>query len=179
MAVRTELQRRVQQTPQLLVKMLMGLVALILIIAARTWRTRRLPGTRPQPRDRHTAVYRSGAELRGAPTDDRESHRGDGEPRRGAVGRLPGDIRLLETLSVPSDPPNVLGVQLDWRVVQFSLLAAPVELIFFGLAPAWQTARADFMRALKTGAGQCARKRRTFRPRRSDGRAKSRLRWWC
>ena len=35
MAVRTELQRRIQQTPQLLalVKMLMGLVALILIIA--------------------------------------------------------------------------------------------------------------------------------------------------
>ena len=34
-----------------------------------------------------------------------------------------GGIRLLQTLSVPSDPPSVLGVELDWRVVEFSLLA--------------------------------------------------------
>ena len=73
-----------------------------------------------------------------------------------------GGIRLLQTLSVPSDPPSVLGVQLDWRVVQFSLLAALASCVFFGLVPAWQTARTDFVSALKTGGEGASGKRRTF-----------------
>jgi predicted permease len=73
-----------------------------------------------------------------------------------------GGILLLETLSVPSDPPNVLSVQLDWRVVEFSLLAALGSCIFFGLVPAWQTARTDFVSALKTGEEGASAKRRTF-----------------
>jgi predicted permease len=73
-----------------------------------------------------------------------------------------GGILLLQTLSVPSDPPNVLAVQLDWRVVQFSLLAALASCIFFGLVPAWQTARTDFVNALKAGGDGASSKRRTF-----------------
>jgi hypothetical protein len=45
--------------------------------------------------------------------------------------------------------PFVLGVQLDWRVVGFSLLVALASCLFFGLAPAWQTVRIDFANALK------------------------------
>jgi putative ABC transport system permease protein len=133
-----------------LVKMLMGLVALILIIACSNVANLLLArGRAPQPRGRHPAIHRSAAQPRGAPTDDRESDGGDSGRRRGAVFAY-GGILLLETLSVPSDPPNVLGVQLDWRVVEFSMLAALGSCIFFGLAPAWQTARTDFVSALKT-----------------------------
>jgi predicted permease len=73
-----------------------------------------------------------------------------------------GGILLLNMQSVPSDPPNVLGVQLDWRVVEFSLLAALGSCIFFGLAPAWQAARTDFVSALKTGGDGASGKGRTF-----------------
>jgi predicted permease len=82
----------------------------------------------------------------------------------GAAGLLVayGGILVLQTLSVPSDPPSVLGVQLDWRIVQFSVLAALASCIFFGLAPAWQAARTDFVSALKTGGESVSGKRRTF-----------------
>jgi putative ABC transport system permease protein len=73
-----------------------------------------------------------------------------------------GGILLLNLQSVPSDPPNVLGVQLDWRVAEFSLLAALGSCILFGLAPAWQTARTDFVSALKAGAESVSGKPRTL-----------------
>jgi hypothetical protein len=52
--------------------------------------------------------------------------------------------------------------RLDWRVVEFSLLAALASCLFFGLAPAWQTARTDFVSALKAGGDGASGKRRTF-----------------
>src|SRR5258708_36650673 len=70
-----------------------------------------------------------------------------------------GGILLLQTMSVPNDPPTVLGVQLDWRVVEFSLLAGLVSCIFFGLVPAWQTARTDVVSALKSGGGASSKRR--------------------
>jgi predicted permease len=73
-----------------------------------------------------------------------------------------GGILLLQTLSVPSDPPTVLGVRMDWRVVQFSLLAALASCISFGLAPARQSARADFVTALKSGGEAVSGVRRMF-----------------
>jgi predicted permease len=72
-----------------------------------------------------------------------------------------GGILLLQTLSVPSEPPSVLGVQLDWRVVQFSLLASLISCVFFGLAPAWQSVRMDFVCALKDGGHGASGQRRT------------------
>src|SRR5213078_1970545 len=71
----------------------------------------------------------------------------------GAVGLFIayGGIRLLQTLSVPSEPPSVLGIELDFRVIEFSILAAAASCVLFGLAPAWQTVRMDFVSALKAG----------------------------
>ncbi len=164
MAVRTELQRRIQQTPQLvaLAKMLMGLVVLILIIACSN--VANLLLARARTRSREIAIRLS-----------------IGAGRRRVVRQLMTEslilamggciaglsvayvgILLLQTMSVPTDPPSVLGVELDWRVMQFSLLAALGSCIFFGLAPAWQTARADFVSALKTGGEGASSKRHTF-----------------
>ena len=50
---------------------------------------------------------------------------------------------------------------MDWRVVEFSLLAAVVSCIFFGLVPAWQTVRLDLVNALKAG-GPAKSAPRTF-----------------
>jgi len=152
-AVRTELARRIQQTPQLLalIKMLMGMVGLILIIACSNLANLLL--ARARARGREIAIRLS---------------IGAGRPRlvrqlmtesfilsmlAGGTGLIfaYAGILLLQTLSVPSEPPSVLGVQLDWRVVEFSFLAALLSCVLFGLAPAWQTVRMDFVSALKGG----------------------------
>ncbi|HLY16231.1 MAG TPA: ABC transporter permease [Bryobacteraceae bacterium] len=164
MTARTELRRRIQQSPQLLaaVRMLMGLVALILIMACSN--VANLLLVRARARSREIAIRLS-----------------IGAGRRRVVRQLMteslmlamagcgaglfaayGGIRLLETMSVPSDPPFVLGVQLDWRVAQFSLLAALASCLFFGLVPAWQTARTDFVSALKAGGEAASGRGRTF-----------------
>jgi macrolide transport system ATP-binding/permease protein len=164
MAVRTELQRRMQQSPQLLAlaKMLMGLVALILIIACSN--VANLLLARGRARSREIAIRLSIGAGRSRVVRQLMTESLMVAMAGGVVGLAVayGGILLLNMQSVPSDPPFVLGVQLDWRVVQFSLLAALGSCLFFGLAPAWQTARTDFVRALKTGGDGASGTRRTL-----------------
>jgi predicted permease len=164
MAVCTELQRRIQQTPQLLalVKMLMGLVALILIIACSN--VANLLLARGRTRSREIAIRLSIGAGRSRVVRQLMTESLILAMAGGVAGLFVayGGIRVLETLSVPSDPPFVLGVQLDLRVVEFSLLAALASCILFGLAPAWQTARTDFVSALKAGGEGTSGKRRRF-----------------
>jgi predicted permease len=164
MAVRTELQRRILQSSRLLamVKMLMGLVALILIIACSN--VANLLLARSRARGREIAIRLSIGAGRSRVVRQLMTESLIVAMAGGVAGLLVayGGILLLQTLSVPSDPPNVLGVQMDWRVVQFSLLAALGSCICFGLAPAWQTARTDFVSALKAGEEGGSGKRRTF-----------------
>ncbi|HKW97395.1 MAG TPA: ABC transporter permease [Bryobacteraceae bacterium] len=163
-AVRTELARRILQSPQLLalVKMLMGLVALILIIACSN--VGNLLLTRGRARSREIAIRLSiGAGrsriVRQLMTESLIVALAGG---LAGVAFADGGVRFLETLSVPSDPPSFVGVQLDWRVVEFSLLAALVSCILFGLIPAWQTVRTDCVGALKQGGERTAGERRTL-----------------
>jgi predicted permease len=164
MTVRTELGRRVQQSPQLLAlaKMLMGLVALILIIACSN--VANLLLARARARSREIAIRLSIGAGRGRVVRQLMTESLMVAMAGAAAGLFIayGGIRLLNMQSVPSDPPNVLGVQLDWRVVEFSLLAALGSCIFFGLAPAWQTARTDFVSALKAGGHGASDKQRTL-----------------
>jgi predicted permease len=163
-AVRTEFQRRAQQSPNMvaLVKMLMGLVALILIIACSN--VANLLLARGRARTREIAIRLSIGAGRGRVVRQLMTESLMVAMAGGVAGLFVayGGILLLETLRVPSDPPFVLGVQLDWRIVEFSLLAALASCIFFGLAPAWQTARTDFVRALKTGGDSASGRRRAF-----------------
>ncbi|HXI42435.1 MAG TPA: ABC transporter permease [Bryobacteraceae bacterium] len=163
MSVRTELQRRIQQTPQLLapVKMLMGLVGLILIIACSN--VANLLLARARARSREIAIRLSIGAGRRRVVRQLMTESLILAMAGGAAGLFAayGGIRLLDTLSVPSDPPFVLGVRLDWRVVEFSLLVALASCLFFGLVPAWQTARADFVSALKAGGEGVSGKGRT------------------
>jgi predicted permease len=153
LTVRTELARRVQQTPQMLalIKMLMGLVALILIIACSN--VANLLLARARARSREIAIRLSIGASRFRLVRQLMTESLILALAGGAAGLFCayGGIRLLQTLSVPSEPPSVLGVQLDWRVVEFSLLAAVVSCLLFGLAPAWQLVRLDFVSALKAG----------------------------
>jgi predicted permease len=162
-AVRTELDRRIQQTPQLLalVKMLMGLVGLVLIIACSNLANLLLARSRARSREIAIRLSIGAGRLRLVRQLMTESF--IVAMLGAAVGLFfaYGGVLLLGTLSVPSEPPNPLGVELDWRVVEFSLLAALVSCFCFGLAPAWQTVRMDFVGALKAGGHGTSGERRT------------------
>lgn len=163
-AVRTELDRRIQQTPQLLalIKMLAGLVGLILIIACSNLANLLL--ARARARSREIAIRLSiGAGrrrlVRQLMTESLILALGGG--LTGLLFAYAG-IALLQTLSVPSEPPSILGVQLDWRVVEFSFLAALASCVLFGLVPAWHAARADVQGMLKSGGDRGASDGRTW-----------------
>ena len=163
-AVRTELRRRIQQTPQLLAlsKMLMGLVGLILIIACSNLANLLL--ARARARSREIAIRLSIGAGRFRLVRQLMTESLIVAVLGGVVGLAfaYGGILLLGKLSVPSEPPAVLGVQLDWRVVEFSLLAALASCVFFGLAPAWQAVRMDFVSALKAGGRGTSGPKRTL-----------------
>ena len=120
MTVRTELERRVQQTPQMLalIKMLMGLVALILIIACSN--IANLLFARARARSREIAIRLSIGAGRGRVLRQMMTESLMVAMAGGVLGLFVayGGILVLQTLSVPSDPPSVLGVELDWRVVE-------------------------------------------------------------
>jgi hypothetical protein len=61
---------------------------------------------------------------------------------------------------VPADLSIVIAPQLDLRVLAFTLLAAIVSAVLFGLAPAWQSLKTQVVPALKsTGLGENGRQR--------------------
>ncbi len=163
-ALRTELQRRIQQSPQLLalVKMLTGLAALIMIIACSN--VANLLLARARARGREIAIRLSIGAGRTRVVRQLMIESLILALAGASAGLLVAyaGILALQTMGVPSDPPFVLDVQLDWRVVRFSLLAALASCLFFGLVPAWQTARTDFVGALKMGGGGASGPRGTF-----------------
>jgi predicted permease len=61
-----------------------------------------------------------------------------------------GGIAFFQTIPLPSDPPIVIRPVLDARVLVFSLVAAIVSAIIFGLAPALSSLKTDLVPALKT-----------------------------
>ena len=74
----------------------------------------------------------------------------------GAVGVLLAVwiLRVLLALKPPIDFPLALDVNLDWRVLLFSLAVSLVAGAVFGLAPALQATRPNLSRALKDTAAQ-------------------------
>jgi putative ABC transport system permease protein len=70
----------------------------------------------------------------------------------GAGGLLlaDGGIRLLRAWN-PGDLPMIAAVQLDGRALAFTLVTSILTGVLFGLAPAFQSARADLSSTLKEG----------------------------
>ena len=153
-AIGTELARRILRTPQLLsmTKMLMGLVALILVIACSNLANLLLARARARSREIAVRLSIGAGRLRLVRQLMTESFLLALMGGAAGVVFAYGGILLLQTLSVPSEPPTPLGVELDWRVVEFSLLAAFASCLLFGLVPAWQAVRLDFSGALKSGS---------------------------
>ncbi|MGE0882864.1 MAG: ABC transporter permease [Blastocatellales bacterium] len=72
-------------------------------------------------------------------------------------------IDLLIGLKPPVDIPITLELQLDWRVLVFSMIVAVVTGVLFGLVPALQATKPDLVPALKDVASQSGVRRSWLR----------------
>ncbi len=68
-------------------------------------------------------------------------------------------IDFVSSIQIPSDIPIQLTFKLDERVLVFTLLAAVLSAVLFGLAPALRATRTDLVSGLKVGLSATARHR--------------------
>ena len=59
-------------------------------------------------------------------------------------------ISYLQTIAIPTEPPITISPRMDVRVLLFSLAAAVISAILFGLVPALRSLKTDLVPALKS-----------------------------
>jgi predicted permease len=162
--VKTELQARIEQSPPdaILVAFLMALVGLVLIIACANVANLLLARARARSREIAIRIAVGAGRMRLIRQLLIESL--VLSLIGGALGLLfaYGGIRFLQRIEVPTDLPIVIGVQLDHRVLLFSLAAAVVSALIFGLVPALQSTKTDLVPALKATDRGVTTRRRTI-----------------
>jgi predicted permease len=72
-------------------------------------------------------------------------------------------IDLIVALRPPIDIPLWIDLEIDWRVMLFSLLIALATSLLFGLVPALQSTKADIVPALKDTASQAGYRKSRLR----------------
>jgi predicted permease len=161
-AVRTELQKRLEQSPpdaEIAAMLILLAMAVLLVACANV----------------------AGLLLSRAPVRAREMALrlaiGAGRPRLirqllteslllaiagGLLGLAVGyaGVDFLSRLQPPTDSPIQMSIQLDQRALLFSLTVSLLSAIFFGLAPALQTTRTDVISALRTAGAETPHRRR-------------------
>lgn len=163
-AVRTELQARVERSPPdaMLVAMMMVLVALVLLVACAN--VANLFLSRARARSREIAVRLAiGAGrrrlVRQLLTESLLVALAGG--LAGLIVAQAG-IAFLSRIQVPTDLPIVLSIELSRRVLLFSLAASVLSALLFGLTPAIQSVRTDLVPALKSADADRVGKRRLW-----------------
>ena len=162
-AVRTELQARYNEYvyDAVSVMFLMGLVVLVLIIACANVANLLLARARSRVREIAIRLAIGAGRLRLIRQLLVESLMlALGGCAAGIVFAYAGIRFLQRILQMPTDLPVMISVQLDRRILLFSLVAALVSAVLFGLAPALQSSRMDLVPALKGSDRACAGTRR-------------------
>lgn len=73
-----------------------------------------------------------------------------------------GGVKFLDRIQIPTDLPLVFSIQLDHRVLLFTVIVSVASTILFGLTPAIRTSRPDLVPALKAAAGETSKRRRLW-----------------
>jgi len=154
-SVQTELQSRISQSPPdaALIALLMSLVGVVLLIACANVGSLLLG--RARARTREIALRISLGASRSRLLSQLLTESLLLSLVGGALGLWVayGGISFLQTIRIPSDPPILISSRLDGRVLLFSLIAAVLSSIVFGLAPALRSLQTDLIPALKANSG--------------------------
>ena len=162
--VQTEMQSRFQQDPydSALVTTLMALAGLVLLIACANVANLLLARARSRTREIAIRLAIGAGRWRLIRQLLIES------ALLSSIGAVLGlgfgyfGIRFFKTIPIPTDLPISLTIQLDHRVLLFSLFTAVVCTLLFGLAPAWQAVRTDLIPALRSAGLVASSRRRTI-----------------
>jgi len=162
LAVRTEIEAALRQAPQRLswVTMLMMLAGLVLIIACANVANLMLARARARSREIAIRLAIGAGRFRLARQLMTESLAVALLGGLAGLGFGYGGIWFLGTIQIPGD--FVLGMQLDRRVLGFSLLAALASCVLFGLGPVQEARRVSLVTALKSGSEALSARRRTI-----------------
>ena len=159
--VRTEIQARAAQSPPnaALAVMLLGIASLVLIIACAN--VANLLLTRGRSRSREMAIRLAIGCGRGRLLQQLLTESLILGLAGGALGLVLAayGVSYFSAIQFSSDLPVSIIVQLDRRVLIFSLIAAMLSALAFGLVPAIRSAKTDLVPALKTGEGNGFRSR--------------------
>ena len=162
--VRTELQGRMKSDPidAALVIMLMALVGLVLLIACAN--VANLMLARSRARSREIAIRLAIGAGRGRLIRQLLLESFVLAFLAGILGLAFAylGIRFLRTIPMPTDLPLILDFHMDHRVLLFSLAAASVCALAFGLAPALQAGKTDLVSTLKSAGLTSSARRRTI-----------------
>jgi len=162
--VQTEMQSRFQQDPydSALVTTLMALAGLVLLIACANVANLLLARARSRSREIAIRLAIGAGRWRLMRQLLIES------ALLSSIGAVLGlgfgylGIRFFKTIQIPTDLPISLTIQLDHRVLLFSLFTAVLCTLLFGLAPAWQAVRTDLIPALRSSGLTASARRRTI-----------------
>jgi len=163
-AVQTELQARFREDPydSALVTTLMALAGLVLLIACAN--VANLLLARARSRSREIAIRLAIGAGRWRLLRQLLIESAVLSSIGGVLGLGFGylGIHFFKTIQIPTDLPITLSIQLDHRVLIFSLCVAVASTLLFGLAPAWRAVRTDLVPALKSAGLTASARRRTI-----------------
>lgn len=162
--IQTEMQARVEDDPQdaSLAVMLMGLAALVLLVACANLANLLLSRSRARTREIAIRLAVGAGRIRLIRQLLAESL---------AIALAGGVMSLLlayagaaflSRIQVPSDLPIVIDVKVDHRVLLFSLAVSVLSAVLFGLAPALQASRTHLVRVLKAADADSSQKQRLW-----------------
>jgi putative ABC transport system permease protein len=151
-AAQTELQARMKRSPPdtALVALLMSLVGVVLLIACANVASLLLGRARARSREIALRISLGATKIRLVRQMLSESLLL--ALSGAAMGLWIGyaGISYLQSIPIPTEPPISITPRMDTRVLLFSLTAAVVSAILFGLVPALRSLKTDLVPALKS-----------------------------
>jgi len=164
LAVQTELESRMKRSPPdtALVGLLMSLVGVVLLIACANVASLLLGRARARSREIALRISLGASKVRLLRQMLSESLLL--ALAGAAMGLWVGyaGISYLQSIPIPTEPPITITPQMDIRVLLFSLGAAVISAILFGLVPALRSLKTDLVPALKSATAGSTGSNRTI-----------------